>query len=108
MRSDGGRRGRGRTSAWTLFFWRTQAGEAKGKESRLQTLDSSGLCNRKGRQVSRQQGTFRLATNDRPFPYLAYSQKEKKRKVKKREKGGKNSARMWYLFSRFWAWNPKP
>jgi hypothetical protein len=30
MRSDGGRRGRGRTSAWTLF-WRTQAGEAKGK-----------------------------------------------------------------------------
>ncbi|CAM6045445.1 unnamed protein product [Sphagnum compactum] len=90
MRSDGGRRGRGRTSAWTLF-WRTQAGKAQGK----------------GRQVGRQQGTFRLATNDRPFPYLAYSQKEKKRKVKKTKKRGKNSARMWYFFSRFWAWNPK-
>ncbi|CAM6021000.1 unnamed protein product [Sphagnum balticum] len=72
-------------------------------------LSSEGLGQEKQKErAGRQQGTFRLATNDRPFPYLAYSQKEKKRKVKKRKKGGKNSARMWYFFSRFWAWNPKP
>jgi hypothetical protein len=77
----------------------------------LSTTNNIIIINQ-GRQAGRQAGSREpfvwQRTTDRPFPYLAYSQKEKKRKVKKRKKGGKNSARMWYFFSRFWAWNPKP
>ncbi|KAH8973635.1 hypothetical protein BDL97_01G058700 [Sphagnum fallax] len=96
MRSDGGRRGRGRTSAWTLF-WRTQAGEAKGKG--VQTLDSRLLRLVQQKKAGRQQGTFRLATNDRPtVSILSLLPKRKETKGEKTKKRGKEFCKNVVLF----------
>ncbi|CAK9191258.1 unnamed protein product [Sphagnum jensenii] len=75
-----------------------QAGEAKGKG--VQTPDSRLLrLVQQKRQVGRQQGTFRLATNDRPtVSILSLLPKRKETKGEKTKKRGKEFCKNVVLF----------